>query len=363
VLELYQMSRSFFFGGAALALLVACGEDPVSSSGVPLLGNGTHSVDSVSYGLVTRPEHELDVPRDLAFCPERPTELWIANYGSSSVSIVHLDSGHALDVDGHGAAGHEHFLEQPSAIAFGAPGTMATAQDTDEVTQSFTPADFMGPTLWSTDPLLFDGGHASHLDMLHNSPNSAGIAWERDNAYWLFDGAHGSLTRYDFREDHGPGGEDHSDGIIARYVAGQVRYEPGVSSHLVYDDGLLYVADTGNNRIAVLDTASGTRGSALSPNYDGAEQYSMNGASLWTLVDGAAVGLVKPSGLELRDGVLYVSDNATAKIYAFSLAGELLDWLDVPRDAGALMGMAFDGAGSLYFADAVAGLVFRVAAR
>ena len=35
----------------------------------------------------------------------------------------------------------------------------------------------MGPTLWDGNLNIYDGGHASHLDMLHNSPNGAGIAW------------------------------------------------------------------------------------------------------------------------------------------------------------------------------------------
>ena len=98
--------------------------------------------------------------------------------------------------------------------------------------------------------------------MLHNSPNAAGIAWEKDNAYWVFDGMHGSLTRYDFNSDHGPGGTNHRDGIVARFVEGKVSHEPGVPSHMVYraDTLQLYVADTGNSRIAILETSTGNIG-------------------------------------------------------------------------------------------------------
>ena len=59
----------------------------------------------------------------------------------------------------------------------------------------------MGPTLWTNDGSIYNGGHATHYDMLHDSPNGAGIAWESGTAYWIFDGWHQSLTRYNFRND------------------------------------------------------------------------------------------------------------------------------------------------------------------
>ena len=159
-------------------------------------------------------------------------------------------------------------MPKPAALAFGKPGFMATAHDTDQVTQASTPADFMGPSLWTTGD-EFEGGHESHMDMLHNSPDATGIAWDRENIYWVFDGYHRAITRYDFRADHGPAGSDHRDGITARYVDGELSYEKGVSSHLELDHttGLLYIAETSAGRIAVLDTQTGTKGSSVSPNY------------------------------------------------------------------------------------------------
>ena len=77
-----------------------------------------------------------------------------------------------------------------------------------------------------------------------------GIAWEKDNVYWVFDGYHSSITRYDFNEDHGPGGTVHDDGTVSRYVEGKVKRVANVVSHMEMDreSNLLYVADTGNNR-------------------------------------------------------------------------------------------------------------------
>ena len=219
----------------------------------------------------------------------------------------------------------------------------------------------MGPTMWPSDLSDFDAGHGSHLDMLHNSPNGVGIAWEAENTYWIFDGYHQSPTRYDFGGDHGQGGADHSDGEIARYLEGEVGYEDDVSSHLLYDSatGFLYAADTANGRVIVLDTTSGEDGSNVGPNYDGADQYEVNAPEFWTLIEEA--DLSKPSGLEILDEVIYVSDYASGTIFAFDLDGELVDWLDTGLGENTLMGMAFHPDGSLYLADSAGGTIQRLA--
>jgi hypothetical protein len=89
-----------------------------------------------------------------------------------------------------------------------------------------------------------------------------GIAWEKDNVYWVFGGAYSDIMRYDVQLDHGIGQDDHSDGIKHHYATGLVKRTAGVPSHLSFDAARkkLYIADTGNSRIAVLDTLSGTVG-------------------------------------------------------------------------------------------------------
>ena len=67
----------------------------------------------------------------------------------------------------------------------------------------------------------------------------------------------------------------------------------------------------------------------------------------------------KPSGLELVDGVLFVSDPIEGRVFGFSLEGELLDWLDTGFPAGSLMGMAFDDQGDMWIADAAEDQVRR----
>ena len=365
-----------------LVLLVAAGLDACGSapsqtapgsaiagpSGIPVLGRGQHAVAASQIHVISTVAKGLNAPTDLAFNPEAPDQLWITNHADHSMVIIeHMATAtqSSSKQTGTGDDG-QHFLAKPAALAFGAPGRLATAEDENQITQPTTPGSFMGPTLWSSDVNVFNGGMASHYGMLHNSPLSVGIAWDHDNVYWVFDGTHGSLTRYDFHAGHPLGGTDHSNGEVARYVEGKVAQVAGVMSHLKvdHDTQLLYVADTGNNRIAVLDTTTGTRGAAMFPNFDGDLQYQVNGASLTTLVDGSAMGLQRPSGLALQQKVLFVTDNATSRIYAFDLQGHPLDWLDLSLQVqpGGLMGLTFDAAGNLFLVDNIGNQVLEITA-
>lgn len=336
------------------------------TSGLAVLGDGKHSTDAVAIDVVATDQDFLNTPRDLAFNPEIPGELWVLNLADNSTVVLENAGQDDQNALYFGGPGKDHFMARPSSLAFGAPGTFATTQETDAITQPSTPADFMGPSLWTADKSIYDGGHYGHLDMLHNSPNGAGIAWEQGNAYWVFDGYHNSLTRYDFVGDHGPGGSDHSDGVISRYVQGEVSYVEGVPSHLEidHDSQLLYVADTGNNRIAALDITSGQQGGPISPNYDGVAQHHYSMGVLETVAAGDDVELTQPSGLALHDGVLYVTDNATSKIVAVDLEGTLLDWLDLSGEipAGGLMGIEVGPSGALFVVDAVGDRILRISA-
>jgi sugar lactone lactonase YvrE len=357
-------SVSRFTLSSILLLIPACSAE--TPSGIPVLGNGRHTSDAVEITTIIG-EGELREPTDIAFRPDAPNnELWITNRATFSMTIVRSPGTAEQMSTRHNALGNTHFMPKPSALAFGAPGFMATIHEIDEPTQASTPADFMGPTLWPSDPTLFTGGHGSHLDMLHNTPNGVGIAWERDNVYWIVDGYHRSITRYDFALDHGPGQEDHSDGIIARCVEGMISYVPGVSAHaeLDHETGLLYVADPGSGRVFALDTTSGTRGAELFPNYDGGEMYSVDNATLMTVIEGSEVGLVQPSGLAIHDDMIVVSDAASSVIAAFDLETyELLDWISIADVAapGSLRGIDFDAEGRLYVADVSGSRVLRIA--
>ncbi len=366
------MSRPLAFLALATTLTIACGEGREADNDagedtlevIPVLGNGTHSIDEVAVREVVTTQ--LFWPRDLEFHPQAD-ELWVVNRQTDSITIVADPEGAATTTHAQTESGN-HFLAQPSALAFNQRGNFATSHEEHELTQgpNGTPVDFMGPTLWDGNSSTFDGGHASHLDMLHNSPDGAGIAWERRNVFWVFDGWHNSLTRYDFAEDHGRGGADHSDGVIQRFAEGKVEFVPDVVSHLAYDrdTDLLYVADSGRNRIMVLDATTGQSAGPIGPNYDGCDMRGITGEELTRLVQGSEVaGMELPSGLELHDGLLWVSDADTSTIFAFTLDGELVDYLETGWEPGTLGGMAFDAQGDLWLVDQINDAVLEITPR
>ena len=123
---------------------------------------------------------------------------------------------------------------------------------------------------------------------------------------------------------------------------------------------MLYVADTGNSRVVMLDTTSGTIGAKVAPKEPMAQDAMMEGATLMELVPNDGT-LQVPSGLEIWKDILFVSDNATSRITAFALdTGKVLNYLDTGLPAGSLMGMAFGPDGKLYFVDAKSNQVLRI---
>ncbi len=302
---------------------------------------------------------ELNHPTGLAFHPTRKSELWIVNYADDGVVIVSntgtpdQTSLHRHDLDA------SHFMHKPTGIAMGDyqfqnDDTWATCGDNnnDDPTQP----GFTGPALFSASLSVFavraySTYLGSHLDMLHESPYCMGIAHVTQNKYWVFDGADGALMLYDFQRDHGPGGDDHSDGIVYRYVNGQLSRLSGVPSHLAYDDSskLLYAADTGHHRVVTLDTTSGTLGAAIRPLDPIRVFEEVDGAKLTELVpDGK---LQTPSGLTLAGGKLYVGDYATGHLHIFDLGGQELEDRDTGLGGYALGGIAVSQDGHVYFLD------------
>jgi hypothetical protein len=310
----------------------------------------------------------LSAPRDLEFNPGAPEQLWTFNTTIHGV-VIYFDPGtpeqtSELRVDAYG----QHFMAFVSAAAFGDNGNFASCQESrDEWNVGPQPPDdFMGPSLWSSDLNIFAvvgqdfppvGLEGSHLDMLHQSPLCMGIAHEAGNAYWAFDGSAGNLVRYDFQTDHGPGGGDHSDGIIRRYMDAAVTRVANVPGHMELDHatGMLYVADTGADRIMRLDTATGTSTGPLSNNWDAASEYTgWEGADWQVFADGLSV----PSGLALHEGRLFVSENDSGDIVAFDLEGTELGRMSTP--ATSLMGITIGPEGKLWYADPGANEIVRV---
>jgi hypothetical protein len=258
-----------------------------------------------------------------------------------------------------------HFMRRPTAIAWSDTELFATCGEARTDNLEDEPTPYAGPVLWSSDPSIFGARptgmqNGTHLDMLHATPYCMGIAFDSANAYWTFNGDAGSLDRYDFHAPHEIGGENHADGEVFRYVAGQLKRAPEVPSHLVYDDasGLLYVADTGNARVLSVDPATATRGANAIQVYETLQDSGeMVGA---TVVDLSPADLFEqPSGLALSDGTLYVGDTATSYIYVLDTSGKLKKKLNTQLPAGTLGGILVGPDDKLYFADLLTGAVRR----
>lgn len=343
-----------------MRFLLACVEPADSAAvdaDVPAFGETFTVVATAAEGLAN--------PRDLEFNPEVEGELWVVNQETDGTVILH-DAGASAQI-AEERVDHfaRHFMADVSSLAFGAPGTFATCQESrDDWNEADQPEDdFMGPTLWPSDLDVYcvvgqeDDGEfeGSHLDMLHESPWCMGIAHEADNVYWAFDGLHGDIVRYDFGADHGAGGGDHRDGIVHRYPDAAVTRVEGVPSHMqLADDGWLYVADTGTGRLMRLDTASGQLGNRDLPSWDGLSEYRNVQASSWEVW---TEGFSEPSGLLLADDRMYVSDHATGEIVALDMEGGELGRIATP--AQGIMGLATDGE-RLWYADGPGNEVVRV---
>ena len=250
----------------------------------------------------------LDSPSALAMRPGT-LELWIANSGDDSLTIIDLDDPDSAQrlQDGYG----EHFTARPSGIAFNEDGTFfAISNDSNnevrdmefvlnpERESHFRNNNFMGPTLFSPETFALAGQNkaylddwpqpgishdppddipehqcpaeywaqglsqcawprqGSHLDMLHGNPLSTGVVHDAVNAYYVLDGCGvgdsrgscdgpGHVARIDFNRDHQEGNGFHGDGVTQRYIDLPYKRVDGVPSGMMRHDGWVYYSDTG----------------------------------------------------------------------------------------------------------------------
>ena len=312
----------------------------------------------------------LASPTGLQFAPDHPDQLWVVNRATNGV-VIFFDPGQPTQhsearVDRYA----QHFMIAVSSLSFGDDNHFGTCQDSLDVwnLHTISPDDYMGPTLWNADLDVFaelgqaypkvDGVEGSHIDMLHESPLCMGIAHEHDNVYWAFDGLNGHIVRYDFVHDHGPGGSNHSDGRVRRYPDAIVHRVADIASQLAFDADrqLLYVADSGADRVMRLDTTSGTSApmEVPQPSESLAECVQMLGITYDTFV----ANVPKPSGLVAQGDGVYVASADSGDIIAFDRNGR--ETGRVATGHAGIRGMTIGPDDRVYFVDELENKVMRV---
>lgn len=320
------------------------------------------------FTVIANAQHGLNMPRDLEFHPTRPNELWTVNRTFDGTVTFYNAGTPQMIADRREDVYGNHFMEEVSAIAFSEGNNFATAQETNNTYDNQAPGNnFMGPALWTADTSIYVRANqdgillGSHIDMLHESPYGMGVAHDNANVYWYFDGYYGNIVRYDFEADHGPGYDDHSDGIVRRYMDATVTRTRNVPGHLILDKatGWLYICDPGGRRVTRLNTKTGSRsidGDIDNSQMEPLREYSqMTGATYEVL---ASTNLERPCGIVLHNGRLFVTDNETNQIIAYNLEGRELARIQTPAES--IMGITVGPDGKLWYVDAEANQVVRV---
>lgn len=324
----------------------------------------------------------LDEPRDLEFHPGigRSDELWVVNRADDSMVILHETGTLEQTSEERLDAYRNHFMEEVSAIAFGAyhdefDYQFGTAQESrNTYNGASNPNDFMGPALWPSSLDHFavenqngeNGLLGSHIDMLHESPLGMGIAHDYDNVYWYNDGFYNELVRYDFQQDHDTGEHDHSDGIVHRYSEIELSRFAGIPGHMTLDKdtGILYISDTGANRVLWVNTHDTTITSVDiyddPTRVESLAEYMRVTDVEWGIFD---TGISRPSGIALHDGTLFVSQNGNGKITGFNLDPDGKGFSNsrtVNTNAGSIMGLEVGPEGKLWYVDSLNNIVVRL---
>jgi sugar lactone lactonase YvrE len=341
----------------------------IAGSGLPAFdGDGKAALETALYW-----------PLDLEFAPDG--RAYLVDWQSHRIRRVDAD-GHVRTVIGsdlpgdgpsdmgdmrpEGAPGTDVELNHPTDLQFMPDGTMLLAAWHNHKIRRFDPATGRVRVICGGGP----GDNASHVPAeraLLNQPKSIAVytrggttsvyvADSRNQRLRIID-ADGIIDavagngRADFAGDGGPPAE-------ASFRMQELNENPEPGGSITADaDGRLYLADTFNNRIRLIDLAKGMV-STIAGN--GARGSGGDGGPA------LAAALNRPRDLELGpDGRLYVADTDNHRIRAIDLQTGIITTVvgsgepgfsgdGGPADAAQLhrpFGVAFDGAGQLYIAD------------
>lgn len=174
-------------------------------------------------------------PTGLAFNPNDDTQLYVAAWHNSRINVIDLSDNSvrfecgtgARDFGGDGADAHGAFLDLPSAVAFDDQDNLYIMDQANQVVRRVDPFGVITTIAGKVEPREFDTDEDPSTPPVVDSRGWAGYAG-----------------------DGGPA-------LEARFQA-SVGQAADPSSHLIYDDGMLYMTDTDNHLIRVIDLAAGT---------------------------------------------------------------------------------------------------------
>ncbi|MCG9881610.1 MAG: T9SS type A sorting domain-containing protein [Bacteroidia bacterium] len=318
--------------------------------------------------VVASSTNSLVSPIDLDFYPDqskRPNELWILNQGTNSTGgstqIVSKANQSTRTYKYVKDGNAWHFMAMASAMAFG-DSNWATSQDiVDANRQGGT---YTGPTLWPGNLSVYGivgnpstpTENGSHLSMIHQTPYGKGIAFERNNVYWVLDGYEGNIKRYDFGNPHEPGGADHSGGGVQVYPDFKFTKHATLPSHIVIDGNrkYLYGCDPVGKRIFRIDITTGTNnGNRTKINGENLSLGYVTYTGL-TKVDSLITGLNTPVGIDVYGNRLIITDNGSDEIIIYDITNNYkeigrikLNYATNPDPMGVKVGPD----GKIYFVD------------
>ncbi len=315
------------------------------------ISGGTPEITEISGASVL-----LNGPTDLDFFPVLGRDqLWVINEeventGGSTVMITGAVAGNPTfdrRVDGNAW----HFMSLPTAIAFSDDNfNFATSPGVQDANHSG--GTFTGPSLWSSDLDIYampSGGNGSHLDMLHGSPLSRGIAHEVDNVFWVYDDWNKDIVRYDFVDDHGPGNDYHADALVRRYSNMGISGDSDIPNHMIIDKstGWLYIVDNGTDRVLRLDINSGAVSFTLPLiNEPLTEHSAMGGFTFETIISD---GLDRPSGIEIIGNRLLVGDYANGDIKVYDMDNDYVEIGTISTGQEGLTGIKVGPDGNIWY--------------
>jgi hypothetical protein len=362
----------------ALALLIySCKktDSPTPKPSVPLVNtipeffapnaSADYGKNAPSFTLVADINQYILQPQDLDFDPLKPEQLWIVNHGTINTggsTVMLTNPGTPLMAADWRQDGNAwHFMLLPTALAFSTNGNWATSPGALDANHNG--GRYTGPALWSSNLNIYampSAGNGSHLDMVHQSPLSMGIASDTLNKFWVFDGYWGNIVSYDFVKPHLPGGDDHSSAVVHRYTEATVTMTPNIPSHMILDKktGWLYVALTAEKKIYRLNTQTGSKYKNL-PAYTNeplTEYWEMHGATWEVFADG---NMVQPCGIEIKDTRLFVSDYSNGDIIVFDINTKK-EIARINTGKAGIMGIKVGPEGKLWYVNATSNEVSRV---